>query len=363
MKALDVISGTATWIAEQGDNLPWLRALPPASVSLVFFSPPYEGQRLYLENGVTVAKPLSRQAWVDWMRQVIVESARVSAGLVAVNMASPVEGGSYTAAVEWLVADLTRVDGLICGPSPYAWVKSEDYDDALGNGTPGSGGRHYHRRDWEPIYCFCLPGRQATKSGNPEFWSDNKAFGRPPKYQAGGDPSHRRKDGKRANDRKQSQRFANGTDGMVKGSHDREIVNHKLPEPFMGYDPPPISNPGNVLSDGIMANDCVDEAGDVLRVPVGGGKLGCPIAHEGEAPMAMGVAERFVCWYVPPGGIVLDPFSGTGTTLHAGVKHGRRAIGIDLRQSQVDLTRRRMATARPELFTGDNAGMFAGVEE
>lgn len=349
MSATDVLAGSEPWSVDCGDCLPWLQSLPGGAVSLVLFSPPYEGQRLYLENGVIVSRPLTGQAWVDWMREVIVASARVSSGLVAVNAASPREDGCYTASVEWLVADLTRRDGLVCGPAPYAWVKSEDFDDATGNGTPGSGGKHYHRRDWEPVYCFALPDRIPGAKRNKDFWSDNTAFGRPPKYGAGGDPSHRRKDGKRANQGRTRQPngkveyFRHAADGTIKGAHDRDIIKSPEPEPFMGYDPPPISNPGNVLADAIMA-------ADVLRVPVGGGKLGCPIAHEGEAPMALGVAERFVCWYVPPEGIVLDPFAGTGTTIHAAILHGRRAIGCDLRESQCDLTRRRMATVAPSLF-------------
>jgi hypothetical protein len=366
--ARDVLNGSERWSCEQGDCLPWLKQLPDRAVSLVFFSPPYEDARTY-----GIGFKHKAQGWVDWLRLIIVECCRVSSGLVCVNMSAKVEGGSYSAAVEWLVADLTRLDGVVCGPSPYSWVKSEDFDDAPGNGTPGSGGPRYQRRDWEPIYTFCLPDRL------PLAWSDNTAFGRPPKYQAGGAPSHRRKDGTRAHERgPEPSRRSNGDmkrvnrgligdkkidggrrtgtkirtiahqnfggeDGMVKGGHAREIVAPPIPEPFMGYDPPPISNPGNVLSDAIMA-------ADVLRVPVGGGKLGCPIAHEGEAPMALGVAERFVCWFAPPESIVLDPFTGTGTTAHASLVHGRRFIGIDLRESQVELTTKRMARIQPGLF-------------
>jgi DNA modification methylase len=84
--------------------------------------------------------------------------------------------------------------------------------------------------------------------------------------------------------------------------------------------------------------------------PVGGGKLGHRLAHEVEAPMPVGLAERFVCWYCPPEGVVLDPFCGTGTTLHAAKQHGRRGIGCDVRADQVDLARRRLATVTPALL-------------
>lgn len=308
MNAFDVLKGARNWAVEVFNASDWLRCLPSACVDLVFFSPPYEDCRLY-----GTGFKLKGQDWVNWLRAVVRECARVSKGLVAINMASPVKKGSYTAAVEWLVADLTRIDGLVCGPSPYCWIKSEDDVEAPGNGQPGSGAKHYHRRDWEPIYCFAepdkLPGRGAHK-----FWSDQKAYGKKPKYRAGGAPSHRDKHGVRANARGAIKHTKRGKAGMVD----------------QVYLPPKISNPGNIL-----------------RVPVGGGKLGCPIAHEGEAPMALGVAERFVRWFVPVGGIVADPFCGTGTTIHAARAHKRRAIGCDNRQSQIDLTCRRMAKVLP----------------
>ena len=68
--------------------------------------------------------------------------------------------------------------------------------------------------------------------------------------------------------------------------------------------------------------------------------------------MSLAVAERFVCWFCPPSGVVLDCFSGSGTTCHAAVMHGRRFVGADVRESQVELCRRRMAGVTPTLFAG-----------
>jgi len=51
----------------------------------------------------------------------------------------------------------------------------------------------------------------------------------------------------------------------------------------------------------------------------------------------------------PPGGIVLDPFAGTGTTLVAARDLGRRAIGIDLSPAYLDLARQRLADTAPGL--------------
>lgn len=47
--------------------------------------------------------------------------------------------------------------------------------------------------------------------------------------------------------------------------------------------------------------------------------------------------------FCPPGGIVYDPFCGSGTTGAVALRHGRRFIGTDVRESQIKLTRRRLA--------------------
>jgi DNA modification methylase len=71
--------------------------------------------------------------------------------------------------------------------------------------------------------------------------------------------------------------------------------------------------------------------------------LGDCLCHENEAPFPEALAEFFVRSFCPPGGTVLDPFSGSGTTTAVALRHGRRAIGIDVRQSQIDLVAKRLA--------------------
>lgn len=267
------------WFCERADALDWLRSLPDRCVSLVFFSPPYERQR-----AVGGLKAHTGAEWVDWLRPIVVEAARVSRGLVIVNAACPVRNWSYSPALEWLVADLTRLDGLACGPSPYAWVK-QGGDGTAGPGHPVPGGTHYQRRDWEALYAFCRPERL------PLAWADNTAFGESPR-KAGGHTSHRMRNGRK---RRQE------------------------------YTDPDTANPGNVV-----------------RVPAGS-HLGNPDAHRNEAPMPVALAERFVRWFVPPGGSVADPFLGSGTTIEAALLHGRTGIGCDVREEQVEIARERLA--------------------
>lgn len=153
------------------------------------------------------------------------------------------------------------------------------------NGIPGSGGPDWLRNDYEPIICF-------AKGKLP--WSKNTACGKPPKYKRGGGASHRKRNGERV----ASPKYAN-----VK-----------------------IANPGNVVDCGA----------------VGGGNIGSHLAHQNEAPFSIKLPMFFIKSFCPPDGTVLDPFSGSGTTLAVAKRLGRNWIGFDVRESQVDLTKRRL---------------------
>jgi len=53
--------------------------------------------------------------------------------------------------------------------------------------------------------------------------------------------------------------------------------------------------------------------------------------------------------FLPAGGVVCDPFSGSGTTAKVAVANGRRAIAIDVRESQIELTTHRLAGVANQL--------------
>ena len=45
---------------------------------------------------------------------------------------------------------------------------------------------------------------------------------------------------------------------------------------------------------------------------------------------------------VPPGGVLCDPFSGSGTSLVAALLEGRSAIGFDISEEYCDIARERI---------------------
>ncbi|HZJ05403.1 MAG TPA: site-specific DNA-methyltransferase [Nocardioidaceae bacterium] len=79
------------------------------------------------------------------------------------------------------------------------------------------------------------------------------------------------------------------------------------------------------------------------------------VAHT--AAMPEGLAEFFVRAMTPEGGVVLDPFAGSGTTVVVGRRLGRRAAGFDLHADYVEEARRRIA----EDFAEDVPGSLAGA--
>lgn len=288
-----------------GDCLTTLAGMEPRSVDLVFGSPPYEAKRTY-----GIGFSLSGEEWVSWFKQVVIASLRVTRGLAAFVVDGSVTDGAYSGVAEMVVADLIR-DGYRAW-RPAAYVKNA--------GIPGGGGKQMFRADWEQVIQF-------VGCEGPLPWADNAACGQPCKFSPGGGFGNRTTDGRRTSTLRQQMYRRD-----VKGR--RPDASH--------YTPPRIANPGNAI-----ALNPVDFC-QVVKCFTGGGQDD-QHAHENEAPFPEALVERWIRSYVPPGGTVLDPFVGSGTTMAVAYKWERNGIGIDIRQSQIDLTTRRLTTLTPSL--------------
>jgi hypothetical protein len=312
------------WRVDCADCAPWLTGLPEGCADLVLFSPPYERARLYLEDGADLGVARDTAEWVVWMVQVFRACRRVCKGLVACVCEGQTKNYRYSGAPFLLLADLVRAGFHARKPPIYRRV-----------GIPGSGGPDWLRNDYEPIIC--------TTRGGKLPWSDSTACGHPPRWAPGGDPSHRTKDGSRVSDKRHTKRQPDGTTGG------------------QVYVPPQLANPGNVAQRAYTAQEVaalLGGGGDVIDCVVGGGRMGSKLAEQNEAPFPESLAEFFVKSFCPPGGLVLDPMCGSGTTGAVAARLGRRFLGCDLRQSQVDLSRRRLGPGERQAYQqkGDTRG-------
>jgi hypothetical protein len=324
--------------------------LADSSVDLVFGSPPYCDARTY---GIGAQRDCDE--WVTWMLDAVAECQRVSRGPVVMVAAGVTRDRNYQPACEGLMWEWWKRGGECQLYRPCVFHRV---------GIPGSGGDDWFRSDWEFVMCFKRPG--------PLPWSDNTAMGHPPKWGPGGEMSNRLSDGARVNQwgpvgskngAMKSHQRAHGKVPFSKEKPSHATYNkwgHSLNTPtcaarladgsrdkrfrpshrthtrsradgsdeIQNHSVPVLANPGNVI-----------------KAIVGGGVMGPPEVHENEAPFPERLAEWFVKSCCPPGGIVLDPFSGSGTTASVAVQFDRLAIGADLRFSQCQLGQRRIGKA------------------
>lgn len=103
----------------------------------------------------------------------------------------------------------------------------------------------------------------------------------------------------------------------------RYTSNYQLCLYYRGQDAPDIIKP----SDGKNQYAC-----QTVNAP--DGRLGDRY-HEWQKPYEL--IERFILNSSKPGDFVFDPFAGTGTTLIAAAKNGRRAMGCELEEQAVDV--------------------------
>jgi len=67
------------------------------------------------------------------------------------------------------------------------------------------------------------------------------------------------------------------------------------------------------------------------------------IAHPAKYPIKL--AAWMIRLITPPGGTVLDPFAGSGTTLIAAMQEGFNAIGIEMMPEYCEIIRSRLEAA------------------
>nr|WP_280371084.1 site-specific DNA-methyltransferase [Nocardia wallacei] len=332
------------WFADEsatlyhGDALAVARELPPGSVDCIVTSPPYYGLRDYGVEG-QLGLEASPVEYVERLRKLFAELRRVLAddGTCWVNLGdsysssppgksdhafrsstltSTKRAGSATArmresvrtaaidrtkflpeknmlGIPWRVAFALQDDGWILR-NAIAWHKTNAMPESI---TDRLSSRY------ELVFMLSKSRR---------YWFDLDAI-------------REQYDG----DRDLSRRARTGHTNKP----------NSIPTPWERPDP---AVRGKASGAGLMPNGAQHTAqhehgrnpGDVWSIPT------TPFAEAHFAVMALTLAERCVQAGCKPGGVVLDPFSGSGTTGLAAAKHGRKYLGIELSEEYLELSMR-----------------------
>lgn len=273
-----------------GDSLDWLPALPAKSVDLFFTSPPYADARAYSR--------IHPDRYVEWFMEFAraMLAATSDTGWFVVNIKNrvakqgPLRGQRHPYVYE-----------LVIALQHLGWRWIETYIWAKPNAVPGRFGPRT-KDAYEYVYAF-------AKGERPHF--DLDAIRVP--YKASTEEIQRR------------MLDENGRKNTAAGfGRDRTKTYSKG-----GADP------GNVISVPQSYNQHYGPAGEHTAV------------------MPEGLASFFINACCGPGGVVIDPFAGSGTTSVVAKQHGRQAGGIDLHQEHIDIGRQRILSGRVEAEPGE----------
>ena len=267
-----------------GDSEAWLPALPSGSVDLWFTSPPYADARAYSR--------IHPDRYVDWFRPYAASmlAATKDTGWLVLNIKNrvapggPLRGQRHPYVYE-LVLELQR----------QGWRWLETYIWSKPNAVPGRFGPRT-KDSFEYVYAF-------AKGPKPYF--DLDAIRVP--YRTAPAEIARRK-----------------LDKLGRRNTDAGFGRDRTTTYLRGG-----ADPGNVVSVPQTYNQHNGAGGHTAAMP--------------EA-----LAGFFVQACSPGGGVVLDPFAGSGTTAVVARRLGRRAGGLEIHRGFVDAALERLRAGEPD---------------
>lgn len=284
-----------------GDCENIMRDFPAKSVDLVLTSPPYADQRNY----GTESSSISPDDYIKWFAPKARQIFRVlkDNGSFVLNINDKVVDGYQHLYVFELVIYLSKKVGFHL-VRDYIW-----YNPATPPNVFSRGGFGRTKKSHE--YCFWF-------SKGPEW-----TFNLDPIRKPYGKDMQKFLQGKGKGDR-----AANIRPSTHNFNCEKVWVNNG------GSDPGTVIEIGNTNSNDVFSKLCKERG----------------VAHPARFPEKL--AEFFILSGTEEGSLVLDPFSGSGTTAVSAAKNGRRWIGIDANRDFCDL-----AIARMEMELGgeDNA--------
>jgi site-specific DNA-methyltransferase (cytosine-N4-specific) len=301
-----------------GDSLAVLRELPDRSVNCCVTSPPYFGLRDYGNKG-QYGLEASPAEYVETMRALFAEVRRVLAddGTLWLNLGdsysrNPAKGGSGTP------------NGRNVPAMGYPdRSKRGSSDGHVGRadrpGSPAGGVPHKNLLGVPWLAAFALQG-DGWILRNEIIWSKPNAM-------------------------------PESVTDRLSSRHEHLFMFAKSQRYWFDLDPirePHVSTPDREGKNALRGQKAIRPVGPNSGSYSEGGRnpgdvwevAARPFAEAHFAVMPPELAERAVLAGCKPGGTVLDPFSGSGTTGLAANKHGRKYVGIDLSSDYLDLSLR-----------------------
>lgn len=278
----------------QADARAFCGALPEACVDLVMTSPPYWGLRDYGAQGQIGLEGMA--AYVERLAEVFREARRAlkPTGSFYLNL-----GDTYSqkrlAGIPWRVALRLMEDGWILR-NHLVWHKP--------NGAPHSAKDRFSSKH-EDLFFFVKQER---------YHFDLNAVREPYK----------------ASTIKRIKRILEAGTAFDPARHKNDATGsrrHQSPYQIM------INTARRYEKTGILGKN----PGSVWSVPTSGFRG----AHFATYPESL--CKRPILASCPPGGVVLDPFSGSGTTGLAALRLGRSFLGCDLNPAYVEMANNRLA--------------------
>jgi DNA modification methylase len=349
-----------------GDSLAVLRDLPDASVDCCVTSPPYFGLRDYGEEG-QYGLEASPAEYVETMRALFAEVRRVLAddGTLWLNLGdsyvsaaggAPKSGNIGTNGGErfrrprvqdylppknligspWRVAFALQDDGWILR-SDIIWAKPSMMPENV-NDRP--------TRAHEYVFLFSKRKRyfydanaiaeQATGQGSGNVFANDASISR------GGPDSGRKWEGRpqlrRALALAKEKGLTDAHYAAIRSAGMSDTGKAREQQTGTGRNTPEVLALAAEAKEALggyyreFLAGATRNARDVWTIPTGS------FAEAHFAVMPLALAERCVQAGCRPGGTVLDPFSGSGTTGLAAARHGRGYVGIDISADYLDLS-------------------------
>lgn len=274
-----------------GDCTEVLKQIDDCSIDLIVTSPPYADQRDYGSKNTKIAA----DSYVEWFGQKATQIYRVlkNKGSFVLNINDKVVDGFQHLFVFKLVI-------MLCDDIGFNLVRDYIWHNPATPPNVYSSGK-YGRTKKSHEYCFWF-----SKGSE---WTFNLDPIRTP--------------------------YKNGMDKFLKGEGKGERAQNIRPSThsfdckkvwknYGGADPGSVISISNTSSNDIFLRLCKEKG----------------ISHPARFPEKL--VEFFILSGSNEGDIVLDPFSGSGTTAVVAEKHNRKWIGIDANRIYCDLAQKRM---------------------